>query len=75
MDNINSEDFIINKLEEIERKILSEDVSAENIGKSVFLLQFMLNNFSRRNESSEINTKIQLLINKLEKKQRAILHS
>ena len=75
MDNINSEDFIINKLEEIERKILSEDVSAENIGKSIFLLQFMLNNFSRRNESSEINTKIQLLINKLEKKQRAILHS
>ena len=75
MDNINSEDFIINKLEEIERKILSEDISAENIGKSVFLLQFMLNNFSRRNESSEINTKIQLLINKLEKKQRAILHS
>ena len=75
MNETNSEDFIINKINEIENKIMSEDMSAEDLGKSSILLQFMLNNFSRRNEASDINIKLQKLINKIEKKKQSILHS
>jgi len=75
MSNINSEDFIIEKIKEIEQKIISENISVEDLGKSSALLQFMLNNFARRNEASDINIKLQELINKIEKKKQSILHS
>ncbi len=75
MNNINAEEHIINFIKEIEQKILSKDTSAEDLGKSSFLLQFMLNNFSRRNKTSEINTSLQALVNKIEKRQKSILHS